>query len=57
MMAEERMEYNSIIEREYSSAYKKIREKAEAWPDWKKEIYNSSYAVSIHSRKLTIKIK
>ena len=56
-MAEERMEYNSIIEREYSSAYKKIREKAEAWPDWKKEIYNSSYAVSIHSRKLTIKIK
>lgn len=37
----------------YSSVYNTVRKNADiSWPSWKKELFNNSYAISTHAKKL-----
>lgn len=43
---------SSTIEREYSEEYKKLREQAKDWPQWRKDTYNANFATSAHARPI-----
>ncbi|MEA4831904.1 hypothetical protein SDC9_131016 [bioreactor metagenome] len=36
----------------YSPEYHRIRNDAQNWPEWKKEVYNTCYATSKHAKKI-----